>query len=243
MSNKLMLQVAVTAVTVFLAGQALADQNGSYANGYYPGGYTFTPGYGYGYGYGRGYGASTVAGGYLHGAAAAIRAQGEFNANTALAAKILQESRSLRLANRVKSVEAYYALKERNRQYVDATRKPRPTDEQIRRFNAARAPARLDQQEVDAVSGVIFWPPALQSDEFAGARQELQRVFRDRARLGGLSIEDRQKAVELSQETRDTLKEHIRELQSNDYLAAKKFIDSIAYEVRFTPQIDGVAAR
>ena len=243
MTKKLILQVTVTAVTVFLAGQALADENGSYASGYYPGGYTFTPSYGYRYGYGRGYGASTVAGGYLHGVAAAIRAQGEFNANTALAAKVLEEARSLRLANRVKSVEAYYTLKELNRQYVDATRKPRPTDEQIRRFNAARAPSRLDQQELDMVSGVIFWPSALQSDEFAEARQELQRVFRDRARLGGLSVEDRQQAVELSQQTRQTLKAQIKELHPNDYLAARKFIDSVAYEVRFTPQIDGVAAR
>ena len=222
-----------------IAGATKADEYRPYVTGAAP----ITSDYAFGYGYRHGFGGGTVAGQYLAGRAALTRAQGEFNLNSAIAARYLQDAYSAHLDNEQKRVDTYFALKERNRQYVDATRRPRPTLEAILRFNAGLLPERPDRHELDPISGELYWPTALERDEFAAIRVKLEEQFERRARYGELDPESITVIREATEEGRSLLKDQIRELRPNDYLAAKRFLESLEYEANFIPRVEGVASR
>jgi hypothetical protein len=89
-----------------------------------------------------------------------------------------------------------------------------------------RAPSQLD-----AVTGKITWPEALQSEPFAKFREELDSVFQERAQGSGAIGQDAKwKAQQATSAMLQELRQHIRELRPADYLAAHKMINALADE-------------
>jgi hypothetical protein len=181
--------------------------------------------------YGGG-GAGTVAGSYLYGLGDVVRAQGEYNLNTSAAAVNYTEAQRREIQNWQNYIDAYYYSR---RVYQDdqaaRTAKDRKyIQEDWPRMHAAMKPQRLLPTELDPLSGNLRWPAALRSKTFKNQCAELQQLFTKRAQYGALSYEDHQKATGITNAMLADLKDNIREYSPTNYLAAKGFIEKLAYE-------------
>jgi hypothetical protein len=158
-------------------------------------------------------------------------------------AKLLQEVRSMRLDNRVKACDTYYKKRERRQQYRSQHAEKRPDLETYVRVANATKPERLMKYQFDPDRGKIFWPALLEKPEFAPYREELDALFAlGSAKSSGLKGELLHRVNTLSRQMEDELKSHVRELNQMEYIAAKNFIQGLAYEARFMPQLESVAA-
>lgn len=228
--------IAAAAIALFVPVSTKAQFRGRVGVGrwYQPRG--FVGGYGYGWG-GWSQGSSTVAEGQARGMAEVIRAQGEASEAEARARLTREEARSKHLENKKKSAETYYAMKERHRQYQQEKR-------QLKRERAAAGRAKLEAtttprqrglgpDDFDPVTGTINWPDTLLGDEYTQYRTQLDELFEHHALTSG-AVDDAtlEQIQSIAKEMRAELKKSIRELSSTDYIAARKFLDALAYEGR-----------
>jgi len=160
------LTLTATAVVAedYMAGEYGHRYRAPYANGFY------AP-------YG-GYHASTALEGALRGKAAVIDAAGRFNRNTAEAAILAEQARTLQLENDEQEVVSYFNKKALNRDAREAASLPTPSVEDVLRYNQTRNPNRLSTYQLDPVSGAIHWPEVLRLPEFAAGREALQQRIR-----------------------------------------------------------------
>lgn len=169
-------------------------------------------------------------GGARSGTADIIRAQGEYAESYGQGLINSEEARSKYIDNQKKWLEVYYERKKMGEQY-----KKEQADERNRatqKWLATRepgAPDPLSPRQLDPSTGKVFWPTGLQSQEFADLRVQLENEFDARAHASsGASNGD--KINQLAREMQKTLKANIRDMTPNQYIAAKKFLDSMAYE-------------
>jgi len=183
-------------------------------------------------GYYPSYHASTAAEGAMRGMGDVIRSQGQANLDNSQAAINLTEAQSRRIANQQQYTDTYFQMRQTNREARAAERGPRPSSQDIFRYVQMGKPQRLQSQQLDTVTGGIAWPPVLQQDVFSNDRSTLDQAFADRAASGTLSF---QNSVAVSQATEamlETMKEHIKDVPPADYVAARKFLESLAYEAK-----------
>ncbi len=198
--------------------------------------------YGIGYGgyggYGWGYGGSTVAEGYGRGMADVIRAQAEYNQADAQARLTREEARARYIENKKKAADTYWEMKENHRQYKEEQRRAQEE-------RAARGRAKLEASQTsskmqglgpddfDPVTGKIHWPELLQQPEFDATRAKLNDLFEHRTLTGGAAGEENSDDIEAATDAmRAELKKQIRSVPAMEYMAARKFIDGLAYEGR-----------
>jgi hypothetical protein len=176
--------------------------------------------------------ASTHAEGYLRGWGDVIRSWGQRNYLDSKALINLEEARSRHIENRVKSTAAYFEMRSINRSARAAEAGPRVTGEQATRYASMGVPKRASAHEVDPNTGEINWPELLQADEFATYRAYLDSLFaaRQRGESNGGEIQT------TSKQMLTVLKKQAGSVDTGSYIAAKRFIESLAYEARFTPQ-------
>jgi hypothetical protein len=74
----------------------------------------------------------------------------------------------------------------------------------------------------------VAWPAPLRAPQYEAFRRRIDRLFQDRA-TGYVVFGEIQAAV---QEFADQLKLDIDRFGPNDYVAAKKFLDSLAWAAR-----------
>lgn len=188
------------------------------------------------YGYGYAYGAFGYPGDFLRGA-------GEFNQLTSQAAVNLQEARGRSIENDLKATETFFARREANEAFRRAHTSPPLSQEQLAGIAQRMAPDRLTSSQLEPALATIRWPSALQGDEFAELRVKLEELFRQRKAVGAGSNSSVCTAVqEAASDMRQQLQGQVREMSPMDFIAAKKFVDSLAYEARFAPEADGLAA-
>lgn len=183
-------------------------------------------GYGYGYGYG-GYGANTPAGAALQGLGSAISAAGDYNLATSAAAVNLTEAQRRAIQNRQEWTETYFAMRATNRAAREAERVPRPTMEQLARIAARGAPTPLSPSEYDQITGTISWPKLLQIPVFAGERAAVEEAFSQHASAGGMSFSNQMEVRAAADSMMDELQARIREVPPSDYIASRKFLESL----------------
>jgi hypothetical protein len=203
------------------------------------------PIYGYGFGdHGGGYHASTAAEGFLRGRAAVIRAAGEFNYTTSLALINIEEARSRYIDNRAKWTETYFAMRKTNQAYREAERGYRPTQEVLNRISQEASPHRLEPSQLDPSLRTIFWPALLSRSDFDSVRTQLDELFTvQRPNNSGLGTENYREIMALTAEMQALLDTMINQLHPDEYLAARRFIESLAYEARFPAGQQAVVTR
>lgn len=191
-------------------------------------------GHGYGYGvYGGGH-ASTAAEGYLRGRADLARGVGLYNLYTSAAARNYEEAAAMRIENRRRRAETYFAMREANAIAREKARRRRSTPEEIAQWNDARRPRRLTRDELEPVLGAIAWPTALQDDRYADSRSELERLFAERTLEDcGEGSDNCQKIQRAARNLRNLVDQQVKQLSTSDFLESRKFVDSLAYEARF----------
>ena len=187
--------------------------------------------------------ASTVAEGFLRGEADTVRAAGEFNYNTAAAAVMVQEARSRFYENEVSKTEAYFQKRRLNEAYRAAKRSPRPDKTLMARVSQIRTPKRLEAAQLNGPLGAIDWSAALEAPEFADCRKQLDRLFAERAPSdSGLKSENYRQIQKAAREMGKLLSSKFRQMEQMEFLVARKFLDSLAYEARFKVEEDRVAS-
>lgn len=199
--------------------------------------------YGYrGYGYG-GYYSSTVAEGYGRGAAAVIQSAGEYNLNTSQAAMNYEQAYRMSLENSVTYTETFFAKRRINESYQESKQGPPPSQETLAERARQGVPDRLVQEQFEPAFGTLFWPAAFDDSRFAAERAQLDRLMANRDAQAGVGSQHYRQVVETTEALQNDLRSKIDELTPTEYVQAKKFLSSVAYEARFVPGAEGLASK
>ena len=187
-----------------------------------------------GMGFNRGGYASTAGQAAAYGMSEMMRAQGYQNLENSEAAKNWQEAKTLEMQNRMRWTETYFEMRKANRDAQAAEAGPRVTQEQAIRMAKMGMPPRLHSTELDPVTGHIEYPLALTAKQFAPYREELDKLFAERAASGGsLQYEQYQEIQRTVSKFIEALKQNVGNFAAGDYGRARTFLDSIANESRF----------
>jgi hypothetical protein len=178
-----------------------------------------------------GYRAATVGESYARGVAARAYSFGQYNRLTAEARLIHTHADTRDIENYDYGVRTYFEMRQYNRAARAAERGPRATQADLVRFAAQEKPHRLSPGELSN-TGEISWPILLQADEFAAFRAELEQTFVQRAADGRVGLEDHVKVSRTAKVMLDVLKTYVSEVDGMDYIAARRFIESLAFEAR-----------
>ena len=169
--------------------------------------------------------AATVGESYARGVAAVTRARAEYNVAMA-------HVRAKDTETRQKRLQYYYQNKETNKQYRDSTRKYRPSSENLTQFAQTARPSSLSPAELDTRTGELSWPELLQSDQFAAYRAELERLFSKVSAEGRFGAAEHEQLQKTADAMRGELGNMVREVKPTDYVEAKRFIESLAFQSR-----------
>jgi hypothetical protein len=172
----------------------------------------------------------------MRGAGDVLRAVGEARYNSSLALMNGQEAYSRYLDNRLKAVSTYFDMQNLNREYRAEKRGQRATEEELAGYARDRAPDRLAAHELDPTANRLVWPEALGNERF-----DAERTAIDALMAGGGS--ESRAVQELAEKMVEELRTHVREMKPSDYVAAKRFLTSLHYEMDFAPGAATVAAR
>ena len=178
--------------------------------------------------------ASTAQQGADMGLAAVVSSRGYANLMNSEAAKNWEEAKTLEIQNRMRWTETYFEMRKTNREARAAEDGPPVTHEQTIRMAKMGLPPRLGSTQLDPVTGHIEYPMVLTASQFAPYREELDKLFADRASAGGsMQYEQYQQIQRTVSKFIDALKENVNNYSAGDYGRARTFLDSIASEARF----------
>lgn len=246
------------ALAALTAGAALADdplrsqafspgfqgfQHGQYVGGY-PSTYGYGPGWYGGWGGWGGYHSSTIAEGYLRGMGDLVQSWGQYNLMTSQGMVFGEQARQLALQNDSLAVETYFHNRRVNTEARRAEAGPKLTAVQIERINQNRTPARLTAAQLGH-DGAIGWPAVLEQPKYDELRSKLSELFANRVSgETSASVSFYRQVQTVTQSLKSLLRDEMSNLSSGDYLAARRFLDSLAHEARYAPaQAAEVAAR
>ena len=218
-SCKNILKITVFAVPVVLATTWCFGQYSDFYGGY--GGYPWgdnratTPGQSFAYGIGD-----------------IIRAKGNYNLNTSQAAINATEADRNEIQNRELWTNTYFQMRREQRAAMAEEQGPRPSAEDLVRYAQMGKPKPLGPNQLDAVSGRIYWPRSLRTDQFDSSRVVLDELFAKRARYGDISMEDLMLIRDETNKMINLLNQEIRDIPPMEYTSAKQFLSSLAYQVQ-----------
>src|SRR5436190_20932315 len=186
------------------------------------------------FGYTGGFGGGKLEGNYLQGMSQVIRAEGEYNYNTAQAGISFEEARSKYLDNQKKwSQNLFQMREERQRLAIQQREINKQSNETRAAALAAKPPVYhgLGRNALDPVTGRLIWPQVLRGPEFDDARKEIDQLFELRAKTSqGAAMSD--KIHETVQEMTMRLRSQIEKTPANQYMAAHKFLTALDYTTR-----------
>jgi len=187
-----------------------------------------------GMGFNRGGYASTAGQAAAYGMSEMMRAQGTQNLENSEAAKNWQDAKTQEIQNRMRWTETYFEMRKTNKDARAAEAGPPVTQEQAIRMAKMSAPPRLVSTQLDPVTGHIQYPMVLQDGVFKPYREELDKLFANRAASGGsLQFEQYQEIQRTVSKFIDVLKENVSNYPAGEYGKARTFLDSLAHESRF----------
>jgi len=187
---------------------------------------------------------TTPAGDALRGAAEMVRGTGEAVRNGSEAAVNIETAKKLYIDNNYDSAKAFWEKRHLWADNATALRGNPLSVDQLRQIARDAAPARLSVLQLSPATGDINWPAALQRPEFDAMRSRVEDMFANRNVSNTGPGSTTQVAVErVTNAMQDDLKAQIDEMTPTEYLAAKNFLRSLAYETRYMPGVEGVAQR
>jgi len=179
-------------------------------------------------------GVGTAESSAAHGYADMIRSQGYYNLTTAEGMVHAEKARSLYIQNKNEAFRSYLAGKEQ-RTAVDAQKRERGrhSAEALNVAAKSELPKVLGTDTLDPETGRITWPTVLLDSRYAAKRTELEHLFELRAKTSG-GPNSQTKIRVAAGELTEMLKADITKIKlpSNDYMKARKFLDSLSAAVR-----------
>lgn len=150
-----------------------------------------------------------------------------------MAAMNYQRAYGLALENREKMVENYFRVRALNDQFR-AARRPKPlSHEQYVELAQKNAPYRLTERQYDRKTGILRWPFVLQWEEFASERNEVTYLFLTRTPEDyGPETAFYYQVRRLTGQLELKLREKLGLVSPAEYMTAKNFVLSLAYEAQ-----------
>jgi len=218
----------VALVAGLLAAGWLASDHAAQAQ-YYPA----YPGYGYAPPY---YGGGTTPfGDAARGYADIVRSAGAYNLMTSEAYKNYEDARRKYIDNRLHWTQTYFEMRRINQEYKrHEYERDKRSQEDFIRYAQAAAPKRLSSSQLDPITGYLAWPRLLQRPEYAPLRRDLDRLFADRANSkGAIGVDAYDQIQQKTEAMSEQLLQSIKKVPTNDYIDARKFLESLQHEARF----------
>lgn len=178
-------------------------------------------------GYG-GYHSSTAEEGIQHGYADVVRSYGMANLLNSQAATQIEQARRAYIENRLKATQTYFEMSRYNAEARRGMRSPPLTMEQYVRLAREQAPEALTATQLDPLTGTISWPVPLRIADYETFRHRIERLFQDRA-AGYVQYGEIQRVCG---EFLEQLQLDVEKFTPNDYVAVRKFIDSLEWAAR-----------
>ncbi len=176
--------------------------------------------------------ATTPAESYNRGVADLMRSGGLYNLSTAEAALTAASAREHQMQNATAAINGYFQIRQMNREYRAASRRPRTSPEAIARNARATHPKPLNSSQFDTATGTLYWPVLLRTKDNDRYRIEVADFFARRALSDDVSTEDYLEFHGFAAAMKTDLLHRVRQVPSADYTEAKKFLDSLVYEAR-----------
>jgi hypothetical protein len=171
---------------------------------------------------------STLEEGAQRGYADVVRSHGMANLLNSQAANQIEQARKVYIENQMKATQTYFEIRRYNDEARRAMRSTPLSMEQYVRIAHEQAPDGLTATQLDPLTGSISWPAPLRQPAYEELRRRIERLYQDRATGYVVYGEIQQAVAELAAQ----LKADIMRYSANDYVAAKKFLDSLAYAAR-----------
>jgi hypothetical protein len=171
--------------------------------------------------------------GVLHGKANVMRAQGDRAKKLAEARMTHEHADRVEMENKVIRVQKYLEKKANGQQSRDAyhARKRAARDRYLALKREKQQAAAIPERFRNPMTGEIEWPETLQGSEFSKLRQELEQLFEQRAKTGQTAALKNQIKYTTENLT-ERLQGNIRELTANDYMAARRFVNTLEREAQ-----------
>jgi hypothetical protein len=196
------------------------------------------------YYYGYRSASSTALGDMFRGGSEVIRSTGEAVRNGSVAAVNIERAKSQYLRNNYEATKTFWEKRLLWKEKSAQLRGQPLTSDQIRKIARDAAPDRLSSLQLSPTTGEINWPEALMRSEFDKLRPEVEKIFVNRTLANsGVDSSSETAVAKLTKSMHLDLKAQIKEMTTNEYIVAKSFLRSLAYEARFMPGLEGVAQR
>ncbi|HWB11397.1 MAG TPA: hypothetical protein VG826_19360 [Pirellulales bacterium] len=174
--------------------------------------------------------ASTAGEGFAIGMADMVRATGMATLMGSMAASNVEDARSKYIDNQMKATQGYIDRQRMLQSYQASLRRPPPTSEQLYRLAQQGLPKSLTATQLDPVTGKITWPVVLRDEPFDSYRESAQAFFHEAvANPQTFTYESYNQLREAGAECLAELKSRLKDYNPNDYIQAKKFVESLTY--------------
>jgi hypothetical protein len=180
-------------------------------------------------GYGGG---TTAAGSAMQGMASCVQAAGNYNLSTSAAAINMTVAERNQIQNSMEFTNTYFQKQQANRAAQAAQRRPPMSPAEMARWSQASRPKPLAAKQLDPVSGKLAWPYLLQAEDFSQQRTQLDSAFVQRARYGAMLPDTVEQVGDVTDAMLDQLRGMIHDVKTSEYLAAKTFVERLAYEAK-----------
>jgi hypothetical protein len=174
-------------------------------------------------------GGTTVAGSAMNGMANMMSAAGQRNLSNSAAAVNMTQAQRNDIENQQLYTNTYFAMRAENQKQAAAARKPPPTQEQIVRMAKQGAPKPLGRDQMDPVSGQLYWPGPLQEESFAAQRGDVDQLVATQVRYGVLSFQDQMKLRKIILAMSNQLNAQLMQIPPQDYSNSRSFLNRVLY--------------
>lgn len=166
-----------------------------------------------------------------------VAALGQYDLDTSKAAINYQQAYRESLQNQKLRAQTYFDERKMHAGYrtQQQAQHPHATAQELAAFNQARLPAPLSADQFDPARGVIQWPGIFHRPEFDEHRTKLEGLFRRAAadpHASGLGTQNYRDIEHVVDEMHDQLHSEIAQFAPNEYIAASKFLKSLAHQAR-----------
>ena len=161
-----------------------------------------------------------------------LKTMGDYLHKMTTIRQLQEQIRQQRMANDMTAMKNWYAKKKLYIDYHKDKARKRPVAKKLEEIARSQAPARLTSYQ--PTSSELSWPYSLANECYSQKRAELERLMTERipenSGVGSQNCEQTQQAVG---QMKTMLKERVKETNPTDYMAAKKFLDTLAFESQF----------
>jgi hypothetical protein len=166
--------------------------------------------------------------------AASISAQGQYNYNSAAAAREGEEARATAFDTSSRALREYYVRKQVNADYLAS--KNAATPGLMYRLAEIKRPARLTLGQYSREGKQLVWPAILKDPIFDVERHALDEAFAQRGAFdAGTDSHFYRLVSQLSKQMREKVVDSIDQISTTDSISARKFLRSLEFEARILP--------